>query len=282
LLLPSVQKNFDLIMTINANTKIAAILKHKPDALEAIIGISSKFQKLRNPVLRKLLAARTTISMASKIGKCSEDDFFSKLKPLGFEINHIASTVDEEKKQKPDFILSIPKEQIVVFDVRPIIASGGDPLKIINEKIKNLQHKQVLKIVNTFEPVPLMQLLQKKGFESYADVIEDNLVETYFYKNSETKIQSEDQEVAELSKNWDETFLKFKNNIQTIDVRSLEMPLPMLTILDALDKLPAETALYVYHKRIPVFLLPELSERKFDYRIKEISAGEVHLLIFRK
>jgi len=36
-------------MTINANTKIAAILKHKPDALEAIIGISSKFQKLRNP-----------------------------------------------------------------------------------------------------------------------------------------------------------------------------------------------------------------------------------------
>jgi len=77
-------------------------------------------------------------------------------------------------------------------------------------------------------------------------------------------------------------FLKFKNNIQTIDVRSLEMPLPMLTILDALDKLPAENALYVYHKRIPVFLLPELSERKFDYRIKEISAGEVHLLIFRK
>ena len=136
--------------------------------------------------------------------------------------------------------------------------------------------------MNTFEPVPLMQLLQKKGFESYAEVIEDNLVETYFYKNSETKMQPEDQEVAELSKNWDEIFSRFKNNIQTIDVRSLEMPLPMLTILDALDKLPAETVLYVYHKRIPVFLLPELSERKFDYRIKEISDGEVHLLIFKK
>ena len=187
-----------------------------------------------------------------------------------------------KKKQKPDFISSVPAEQIVVLDVRPIIALGADPLKIINEKIKNLQHKQVLKIVNTFEPVPLMQLLQKKGFESYADVIENNLVETYFYKNSEIKMQTENREVVEFSKNWDELFSRFKNNIQTIDVRSLEMPLPMLTILDALDKLPAETVLHVYHKRIPVFLLPELSERKFDYRIKEITDGEVHLLIFRK
>jgi len=193
-------------MTINANTKIAAILKHKPDALEAIIGISSKFQKLRNPVLRKLLAARTTISMASKIGKCSEDDFFSKLKPLGFEINHIASTVDEEKKQKPDFILSIPKEQIVVFDVRPIIASGGDPLKIINEKIKNLQHKQVLKIVNTFEPVPLMQLLQKKGFESYADVIEDNLVETIFIKIQKQKFNQKIRKLRSLQRTGTKLF----------------------------------------------------------------------------
>ena len=69
--------------------------------------------------------------------------------------------------------------------------------------------------------------------------------------------------------------------MQTVDVRNLEMPKPMLTILDALGHLPSETALFVYHKRIPVFLLPELKERKFDYRIKEISDGEVHLLIFK-
>jgi hypothetical protein len=59
------------------------------------------------------------------------------------------------------------------------------------------------------------------------------------------------------------------------------MPKPMHTILEALDHLPTDTALYVYHKRIPVFLLPELAQRGFEYRIKEISDGEVHLLIFR-
>jgi hypothetical protein len=66
-----------------------------------------------------------------------------------------------------------------------------------------------------------------------------------------------------------------------VDVRHLEMPQPMITILDNLDHLPNETALYVYHKRIPVFLLPELAQRGFEYRIKEIQDGEVHLLIFR-
>jgi uncharacterized protein (DUF2249 family) len=74
---------------------------------------------------------------------------------------------------------------------------------------------------------------------------------------------------------------KFGDKLQRIDVRHLEMPQPMLTILDALDHLDNGTALYVYHKRIPVFLLPELSQRGFDYRVTEIADGEVHLLIFK-
>jgi hypothetical protein len=59
------------------------------------------------------------------------------------------------------------------------------------------------------------------------------------------------------------------------------MPQPMLTILSELDKLPADKALHVYHKRIPVFLLPELADKNFEYRINEISDGNVHLLIYK-
>lgn len=35
------------------------------------------------------------------------------------------------------------------------------------------------------------------------------------------------------------------------------------------------------HKRIPVFLLPELVERGLEYRVKEIAEGDVKLFIFR-
>lgn len=268
-------------MIINANTKIASIIKHNPAALDSIISMSTKFEKLRNPLLRKLMAGRTSVAMASKIGGCKAEEFLAKLHPLGFKIDEATPVIVEEKNNVPDFITSLQPEQIVELDVRPVIASGKDPLQIILEKIKTLKEKQSLKIINTFEPTPLMILLQKQGFESYADVITDDLIETYFYKKAITEDPTQNSQLAVSSANWDEIIARFKNKIQTIDVRALEMPLPMLTILDVLDKLPAETVLYVYHKRIPVFLLPELAQRKFDYRIKEISGNEVHLLIFK-
>lgn len=56
----------------------------------------------------------------------------------------------------------------------------------------------------------------------------------------------------------------------------------MMTILEKLEQLPKDKALFVYHKRIPVFLLPELKDRNFEYRINEISDADVHLLIFKE
>jgi uncharacterized protein (DUF2249 family) len=268
-----------ITMLITANTKIAAILKHNPAALEAIVSLSPKFEKLRNPILRKLMAGRASVSMASKIGGCSIRDFFKKLQPLGFDADDSVPVIAEEKKQAPDLISSLKPEEIVVLDVRPVIATGKDPLNIILEKFKALQPNQVLKLLNSFEPTPLMLLLQKQGFDSWANEIDDNLVETWFYRKSAVA-ETIASPATGSSMNWDEILAKYNNKLQTIDVRALEMPLPMMTILEALDTLPAGTALYVYHKRIPVFLLPELAQRKFEYRIKEISAGEVHLLIF--
>ncbi|MEO7264460.1 MAG: DUF2249 domain-containing protein [Ferruginibacter sp.] len=266
--------------TINADTKIATLIKESPDALEAIISISPRFNKLRNPLLRKLMAARTSINMASKVGGCTVNDFFKKLEPLGFTIdkNNVADD-STEQKDVPEFVQIITAADIIELDVRTEIESGKDPLNLIMKAVKPLQPGQVLKLINSFEPVPLMLLLEKQGFESYAETINDNLVHTFFHKSQTTPIKEVDTDKA--SEGWDEMLQRFTDKMETVDVRHLEMPLPMLTILDALDKLPEEKALYVIHKRIPVFLLPELTERKFDYRIKEVADGEVYLLIFR-
>lgn len=81
---------------------------------------------------------------------------------------------------------------------------------------------------------------------------------------------------------FEEVLKLYRGKMVTVDVREMEMPQPMMTILEALENLPEDTALFVYHKRIPVFLLPELADRNFDYRAHEISEGNVELLIFRK
>ncbi|HET6766111.1 MAG TPA: DUF2249 domain-containing protein [Chitinophagaceae bacterium] len=267
------------MMNINANTKIAAILKQHPDALEAIISISPKFIKLRNPLLRKLMASRTSISMASKVAGCHVNDFFEKLKTLGFFPDNTVLEKEEAPGSAPLFMQHIKEKVIVELDVRPVIESGKDPFNIITGKIKHLQNGEVLKLVNSFEPVPLIQILSKQGFEYYVETINENLVNTYFHKIPGTS--TAEALPAERTGGWNELIKRFENKIVTVDVRQLEMPLPMMTILEALEKLAADQALFVYHKRIPMFLLPELAEKKYDYRIKEISEGEVHLLIFK-
>ncbi|MEO6903828.1 MAG: DUF2249 domain-containing protein [Bacteroidia bacterium] len=267
-------------MIINSNTKIAHLLKEHPDALDTIISINPKFEKLRNPLLRKLLAGRTSIAMAAKMAGCDVNDFFNKLKPLGFKIDAATLPLEEKAKELPAFITSLKKEQIIDFDVRDLLASGKDPLTLILDKIKMVEAGQVLKIINTFEPVPLIKMLEKKGFVIYTDMISEELVETYFYKQTDKNTVSAEP-AANANKGWDEVLIKFNGKLVTVDVRELEMPQPMLTILAELDKLPDDKALQVYHKRIPVFLLPELADRNLEYRIKEISDGNVQLLIFK-
>lgn len=269
-------------MTINANTKIASLVKHHADALEAIVSISPNFTKLRNPLLRKVIAGRTSIAMASKLGGCSVEDFFNKLQPLGFEIDRSAVTIDktEGNNPVPEFMKNIHAGKTIELDVRPVIETGKDPLHIILQKVKALQTGHVLKIINSFEPTPLMLLLGKQGFAYYAEVINDQLVNTYFYKKTDGLLVPKKSETA-YTAGWDEILNHFNDKLERVDVRNLEMPLPMHTIMEALDVLPADKALFVYHKRIPVFLLPELEERNFSYRIKEISDAEVQLLIYK-
>jgi uncharacterized protein (DUF2249 family) len=226
------------------------------------------------------MSARTSIGMASNIAGVSVEKFFEKLEPLGFEPDRETKAESNTQKPKlPAYFNSLKTDQIIEFDVRPIIEAGEDPLSLIIKKVKSVPQHSALKIINSFEPTPLISLLKKQGFDSFVDKVDDETVETYFYKTANSPVEI--NETGNNSEGWDELVKKFGGKMETVDVRNLEMPQPMMTILGALEKLPEEEALFVYHKRIPVFLLPELRERKFDYRIKEIAPNEVRMLIFK-
>ncbi|HTO15548.1 MAG TPA: DUF2249 domain-containing protein [Edaphocola sp.] len=273
-------------MLINKDTKIAALLKHNIDALEAIISLSPDFKKLRNPILRKLMAGRTSIGMASVIGGTTPEAFFKVLAPLGFETDAAQSAAtpleeSETKKPLPEYLKNVASEKIIPFDVRALLAGGEDPLRAIQMKIKELTAGQVLKIINTFEPTPLIKLLEKQGFQTHVDIIAPQEIETYFYKTDDSGGVTLATETASSTGDWETILKKHEGNLVEIDVRHLEMPMPMMTILENLETLPDGKALYVNHKRIPVFLLTELKDRDFEFRIKEVQDGEVYLLIFK-
>lgn len=271
-------------MKISVNTKIASILKHNPASLDAIISLNRKFEKLRNPILRKLMAGRTSLAQAARIGDVSVKDFFDTLAPLGFESDENETEAAEEKGTgiKPDFIKNISPERIHELDVRPLLSKDEDPLQLIMKTIRALPQDHVLKLINSFEPTPLIALLEKKGYVSYSEWADATTIYSFFYlSKGEKKDDLSPAFTTSSEEDFDRILNNFGNSKVTINVRHLEMPQPMLTILEELQKLPAEKALFVYHKRIPVYLIDELKEKNFDFRIKQISTGEVEMLIWK-
>ncbi|HEY4652811.1 MAG TPA: DUF2249 domain-containing protein [Pontibacter sp.] len=272
-------------MHITANTKISALIRKNPAAIEAIASINKHFEKLRNPLLRKVLASRVTIADAARIGGCQVELFYQKLTPLGFTVgddtNYSTMQMPETTKVPlPEYLAQLPERSIVTLDVRQDIAGGSDPFRKIMQAVEEAGAGKALLIINTFEPTPLIAILKKKGYSFHTDTKAADLVYTYFWQEKETIVDAE-ATIAPAESDFEATLARFAGKVKRIDVRHLEMPQPMITILGELEGLPVAEALYVAHKRVPQFLLPQLQERGFQVQLNEAGPNEVYLLIYR-
>jgi hypothetical protein len=269
-------------MYINENTKISVLINFNPKSVDAIVSISNNFDKLKIPILRKVLASRVSIKQAAKIGGSSVDEFYNKLIPLGFKIKE--NTVNSKKnlvEPSLNHFQEINEETVVDLDVREMLKAGKDPFNVIMNALSNLSNNSVLKIINTFEPTPLISILSKKGYVHNTIVIEKQLVHTYFKKDS--AIIFDNKEIIDNNSSEEITIIlkSFGTNIKELDVRHLEMPLPMAMILNELPSLPEDYILLVNHKKVPKFLFPELAERGYQWRIQIINENNVKLFIFK-
>ncbi len=175
----------------------------------------------------------------------------------------------------------LDKNNVVTLDVRPTIQSGKDPYNEIMAAIKELKDDQTLEIINVFEPIPLINKLKGMGYNSEV-IRKEGAVHTYFRKETSSEAETKKERIYKSdAEEFDKTLASFGDKVRTIDVRPLEMPEPMVTILKEIETLEPDTVLFVEHKRIPQYLLPELEDRKFKVVIKELEENHVQLLIFK-
>jgi uncharacterized protein (DUF2249 family) len=275
------------MITIYRDTRIAAIIKANKDSIEAIASLAAPLAKLRNPLLRKVLAARVTVAEAAAMGHSSIAAFAEALRPLGFEL------LDRNKKHAEGKAAAsaagglerwLGGSAVTRLDVRGDLASGQDPLKKITETVRHLPMDGALMLINSFEPAPLITLLQKQGFESFVEKAGPDEVHTYFRRPAEVRGGLADQEGPEFvdKQRFTAKQKEFEGRLQSVDVSGMEMPMPMVTILEALSRLPAGQALSVTHKRVPVFLFGELRERGFSYLLYRQADADIRLLVFRE
>jgi uncharacterized protein (DUF2249 family) len=270
-------------LTITPQTKISQLLEVDRElVIKTLVSLNKKFSKLRNPVLRNLLVKRISIADACKISKTEIADFMRRMNQIGFKV-----TDDMPHGNLPGLTLSFQEPlDYLELDVRPVLAQDKDPLKEILATIKRLEEGQGLKLINTFEPLPLIHLLADKGFSFRVEHPEPNLVVTYFNKAGSDADETvtipltvpayDNDEFDRLLKRFDEHRIIF------LDVRQLEMPKPMLAILEQTPNLVASNALFVYHKKIPVYLLPELEKQELTYVFKTIGPADINMLIYKK
>ncbi len=272
-------------MKINRNTKISKIIRHNPEAIEVIASINRNFARLRNPVLRKVLATRVTVADAARIGHCEVREILDKLVPLGFETDfnqtpNPSNPMEENNNPIPEIIR---EGKVHPLDVRPILDSGRDPFHDIMKELKKVPEGQAMEIIATFEPVPLIHVLRGKGYISYTEH-KGETVHTYFLKTGKAPAHSPATETSTKRISAGELEAKkesFEASCRELDVRNMEMPMPMVSILQELETLGEGECLFVHHKRVPKYLLPELENRQFRVWIAEISDGNVKLLIHR-
>ncbi|PHQ55774.1 MAG: hypothetical protein COC16_04560 [Lutibacter sp.] len=267
-------------MVVNRNTRISKLIDENSDVIDAIVSINKHFKKLKNPVLRRVLAPRVTVADAAKIGGVSINTFLKKVAEVGFEIELTEEeiTSDESKNNKSKTLMN--NENIVHLDVRSIIEGGSDPFNKIMAIEKELKDEQTLEIINSFEPIPLINKLKRKGYATWIERDKDGTVHSFFKKNKlveEIVELDADQEVLD----FDEKYKEFIGKLKRIDVRHLEMPEPMTTILEELELLPEGNGLFVEHKKVPQFLLPGLKARNFTILYNEKSENHIQLLIFK-
>lgn len=268
--------------TIDANTKISQLLRFDRElVISTLVNLNSKFSKLRNPILRNLLVKRVSIADACKISQTPLADFLRSMEQIGFKVTTTAGAVASDVSADIAFV---DRPDYLELDVRPILALHKDPLKEILATVKLLEAEQGLKLINTFEPLPLIHLLAEKGF-AYRVVHEaPDVVITYFNGPVQNSGRQEMPVVATPIIDaglFDQAMALFSpEQLTTIDVRALEMPKPMLSILERTPMLARDEALFVYHKKIPVYLLPELEKQGLTYLFKNIGPGNVHMLIF--
>ena len=173
------------------------------------------------------------------------------------------------------------KDNVISFDVRTIIEGGQDPFKEIMEKIKGIQQNETLEIINSFEPIPLINILKSKGFQCETERKGD-AVYSYFTKLKENKDELISEVKGETDPDFDATYKNYIGKMEHVDVRHLEMPEPMTTILAKLETLQDGYCLLVDHKKVPQFLLPELENRNYSVLYNRKTEHHIQLLIFIK
>lgn len=166
----------------------------------------------------------------------------------------------------------------LTLDVRPDLRGGGEPLPKILQAVAQLQPDQPLRLLATFEPIPLYSVLGRKGFEHVTSHHGEGDWEILFTPGKPPADAARKQRPAPAGAASASTD-GWPAPKTALDNRGLLPPEPMIRILEALEHLKPGEVLEAINEREPMFLYPELEKRGAAIRTEKRPDGAFQLLI---
>ena len=255
---------------ITADTNLGVLLDEHPELVEVLAGCHDHFARLRSRLLRKVMAPRVTVGQAAGLAGLPVADLVMALRrAIGEppEAPSAAATPAPAGAASGPRPAALERLRVVEVDVRDDIRRGEEPFARIMAAVKALAPAEALVIRAPFEPVPLYDVLGRRGLAHWTEQRAPDDWRVWFHRATPSSVPGAPPSSA--------------FGAGTLDVRGLEPPLPMVRVLERLDTLEPGATLTVLHERRPLFLYPQLDERGFRHETDEPEPGLVRIVIRR-
>lgn len=262
----------------DSDTVLAVAAAADPSVTDRIAKLHPALARLATPGIGRVLARLMTLGDVARISGLP-------LETLMQAVNDHAQTKDSAAPSLPPISQEARPEwfptdenTVPAFDVRPIIAQGGDPFNDVMTLASKMQTGDMLRMDAPFNPAPLRRIMGGRGFSSYAQRLAPDHFHIWFCKNNRAdgsdSVLEDDPTCPATARTWEE------DGKRHVDTRGLQPPGPLLAVIRFLDETPRTERIILHHDREPVYLFPELAQRGWNWRELPAPEGMVYLEIF--
>jgi uncharacterized protein (DUF2249 family) len=254
---------------IAGGTTIAELLDTHPELVNVLADFNPHLASFRDRGQLKIMAPRITVAQAAGMAGVPAPELVAVLRrAVGEQVADVERETDEREHATPP---DLAGRRRVHLDVRDDIRHGLEPFARIMAAVKELGEEEVLVLRAPFEPIPLYEVLGRRGLAHWTERRGADDWAVWFYRGPGTAGAGEHANVEPTATT--ETII--------VDVRGLEPPQPMVCVLERLDRLQPGQTLLVIHSRRPMFLYPQLDERGFVHETRQAAPDRVEIRIRR-
>lgn len=261
-------------MRFNEKTIVADAIKADPAVVDRLIALNPVFRKLQNPILRKTMAKLVNFGDAAKVAGVPLAQMLAAANGDPTPATPPGAVRADAPAERPDWLDRVDAGKATRFDARPLLAKGEEPLGAMMRLTNPMEIGDALIFDAPFDPAPLRRVLAGKGFVSHPEELAPGHWRVTFLRQARKGAPEEESRQTEV-KTWRE------DGVCHVDVRGLEPPKPMLAILELIQAPDTGDEIIVHHEREPMFLYPELDERRWGHEMISGEEGEIRLRLWR-